>query len=247
VRRLEGLAQAWERLGGGREFLFHVRWEWRPEEDRPVSREHVEAREIAIDENPGVPEAPYLEHPISLAEAARFSIVTPVLRCCAELGEAAARAFDVLGQPTTALHQRSLARGQRSPRSVVWRVRSAARSAHSRVRMVVLAVRHVLDDLGAAATPEWFGVPAGHPQGWGAFELAAIGALAWRRACELGVPVGAPRVKYGNRMLPAPAVIGRRYRELEDPFASMLAIMRLGCRLHAFSAEATTLELQPLG
>lgn len=245
-RRLAALARAWERLGGGRELLFHVRGEWRPAEDRPVLRRHLGAPEIAIDENPRVPEAPYLEHPISLAEAARFAIVTPVLRCCVQLAEAAVRAFDVLGQPTTALHRRSLARRHAPQRHVVWRVRSAAHSAHSRVRMALLTAEHLIGDLGAAGRSQ-LDIPAlaRHPQAWGAIELAAIGALAWRRASELGLPVRASRGP-GPRLLTNPAVVARRYRELDDPFTPLLAILRLGCRLHAFSDAATTLELQPL-
>ena len=81
----------------------------------------------------------------------------------------------------------------------------------------------------------------------GPIEAAAIGVLAWRRACELDVQVQPPPFAVGNRMLPDPAVVGRRYRELEDPFTLLLAILRLGCRLHALSDAATTLELQPLG
>lgn len=248
ARRLAALARAWERLGGEREFLFHVRGEWRLGEDRQVLRRHIDAPEIAIDENPGVPEAPYLEHPISLAEAARLAIVLPVLRRGAQLGEAAARAFDVLGQPTTALDLLSRARRGRPARRIVWRVRSAARSRWSQVRMVLLTVGHVLEGLGAEARPERFGVPAvaGHPQGWGPVELVAIGELAWRRACELDLRVREPRARFGNRVLVDPAAVGRRYSELDDPFASLLAITRLGCRLHAFSREAATFELHSL-
>lgn len=248
ARRLDALARAWERLGGGREFLFHVRGELRPAEDRPIARTHLDAPRIAIDPNPGVPRAPYLEHPISLAEAARFAVLQPVMRCCAALGAAASRAFDVLGQPTTALHRQALQHSEPPPRRQVWRLRSTARSARAQVRMEILTVRHVLGDIGDAAAPERFGVPAVacHPERWSRLATATIGALAWRLACERDARVGPSSPWAGHRMLASPAVVGRRYRELDDPFAPLLAVLRLGCRLHAFSCEATTLELHPL-
>lgn len=250
-RRLAALARAWERLGGGREFLFHVHGERRAEEDRRVVRTDLAAPRIAIDPGPGVTGAPYFEHPFSLAEAARFAIVLPVMRCCAELATAAVAAFDALGQPTVGQHRRAVSQREAPRRRIVWRIRSAEGSARARVRMVLLSLDHVLCDLGEirARSAERLGVPAVgvHHGYWGPFEAAAIGVLAWRRACEIDATVKPPPFAVGNRMLPDPAVVGRRYRELDDPFTPLLAILRLGCRLHAFSDEATTLELQPLG
>jgi hypothetical protein len=249
-RRLAAVARAWERLGGGREFLFHVYGERRAGEGRRVVRTDLAAPRIAIDPGPGVRGAPYFEHPFSLAEAARFAIVLPVMHGCAELATAAVAAFDVLGQPTVGQHRRAMARREAPRRRIVWRIRGAQGSARSRVRMVLLTLQHVLGDLGEvrARSAERLGVPAigVHHEYWGPFEAAAIGALAWRRACEIDARVKPPPFAVGNRMLPDPAVVGRRYRELDDPFTPLLAMLRLGCRLHAFSDAATTLELQPL-
>lgn len=242
ARRLTALAAAWQRLGGGPERLFHVRGELRPTDDRPLLPHHAATARIAIDPNPGVPAAPFLPHPISLAEVARFAIVLPVLRRCAALAELAAGAFDVLGQPTSALHVEAARRREPPPRRVVWRVRSAAASAGSRVRVVTLTAQHVLaaigDDASALAGAAW-------PGGWSDLETAAIGAFAWRRACERDARVQPPRDTVGHHLHVDAAALGRRYRELVDPFAPLLAILRLGCRLHALSPTAVTLELQP--
>lgn len=248
ARRLEALARAWERLGGGREFLFHVRGERRAGENLQLDRLRLAAPTLALDPNPGVPPAPCLEHPISLAEAARFAVVLPVMRRCAALGEAAARAFDVLGQPTAAQHRRAALQTEPPRRRAVWRLRSAARSARSKLHMALHASWHVLEGLGSDAAPERFGVPAVvlNPGSWSETTTMAIGALAWRIACERDARVQSPRASMGPRMFASPAVVGRRYRELDDPFTPLLAVLRLGCRLHAFSREAATFELHPL-
>ena len=249
-RRLAALARAWARLGGGDDFLFHVYGERRADEDRRVVRTDREAATIAIHPDCGVKRAPYFEHPFSLPEAARFAVVLPVLRCCAELGSRSVAAFDVLGQPTVWRHEQAIRRSEAPRRRIVWRIRSAQASARSRVRMVLLTLQHVLGDLCEGGTPlaERLGVPrvAVHHGYYGPIEAVAIGVLAWRRARELDAQVRPSPFTVGNRMLPDPAVVGRRYRELDDPFTPLLAILRLGCRLHAFSDEATTLELQPL-
>lgn len=245
-RRLQALARAWARLGGGNELLFHLRGEVQPGEERPLTRTDVDAPRIAINPNPCVAEAPYLQHPISLAEVARFAIVLPVMRCCVSLGETVASAFDVLGQPTAALHRRAQQQIEPPVRDSVWRIRSAARSRRACVRMLNYAALHLLCDCGAADEPEQIGVSAltRHYEHWTQIEATIIGVLAWRRACERDAAVQPSRYR-GHTLAPNPAVLGRRYRELDDPFTPLLAILWLGCRLHECSREAVTLVIEP--
>jgi hypothetical protein len=247
TQRLEALASAWARLGGTREFLFHLRGELRPGEDRPISRDYVEAPRFAINCNPGVRKAPCLEHPISLAEVARFAIVLPVMRCCVPLGEALIRAFDALGQPTHAQHDRAQKQQALPERRTVWQVRSPALRPRSCVRIVNMAAWHVLLDSGARVEPELIGVPAVASRYWywTHLEPAIVGALAWRLACERDARVQPRRSRAGSELTPNPASVGRRYCELEDPFTPLLAILRLGCRLLEFSPETITFVIGP--
>lgn len=238
----EALAQAWARLGGGSELLFHLR---RPEHllaDLRVSRARLAAPRIAIDPNPGVPVAPYLDHPISIDEAARFSILLPLLRRCTELGEAATRALDAIGQPTTALQAR--AEQQREPprRRPVWRRPNAVRVDRSGIRMVTLTAVQVLLDVDDRAALDR-GSP--HPSEWNRLAALTHGALAWRLACERDVRVGRRISQSSHTVHLRPAIVGRRYHELDDPFAPLLAIVRLGCCLYAYAAGTMTFELRP--
>lgn len=246
--RSRALALAWARLDGGYEFLFHQRGERRPGEDRMLTRRHhvVGAPRIEINPNVGVPPAPYLEHPISLAEVARFAIVLPVMRCCVPLGEAMASAFDALGQPTAALHLRAQQQTEPPVRDTVLRIRSAERSRRSCVRVLNFAVLHVLHDIGAPAELEQIGVSiaAQYCGSWTQLEAAIIGVLAWRRACERDAVVQPSKFR-GHALTPDPAVIGRRYRELDDPFTPLLAVLWLGCQLHEVSREAITFVIDP--
>ena len=119
---------------------------------------------------------------------------------------------------------------------------SAARSARTRLLVEMLAVWHVLHDLGGLDEVVRAGVPLPSRTfgDWTRLEYAAIGALVWRLARERDT-----RLRASSLLRVAPAVVGRSYSELDDPFAPLLALQRLGCRLHAFSAEALTLELAP--
>ena len=246
-RHLQALARAWARLGGGHELLFHLRGELRPGEDRPLQSAHVDAPRIEINPNFWVRAAPYLEHPISLAEAARFAIVLPVMRCCVPLGEAVASAFDQLGQPTAGLHRRAQQQTEPPVRRAVWRIRSPDRSRRSCVRMVNLAAVHVLRDIGAHLGPEQIGVSvlATHYESWTQLQTVILGMLAWRRACERDIRVGPRKLRVGSELTPNPAVVSRRYGELDDPFTPLLAILWLGVRLHEFSRQAITLAIDP--
>ncbi|MBZ5713837.1 hypothetical protein [Nannocystis pusilla] len=246
VRQTEALALAWERLGDGIERRFHVRGHPRVERERLHALARREAPQIAVDANPGAPRAYGLPHPGSIEDAVRFAAALPLMRRCEELGARAVRAFDALGQPTHALARLAAQRGESPQRAAVWRL-WRPRSETSRQRMATLTATRVLHDLGGAEHHERLGVPGGHCSQWSELETLTVGALAWRRACELEVRVrDHDRSRHGSHTVNLrPGIVGRRYAELDDPFAPLLAIVGLGCRLHAFSWEATTFELCP--
>jgi hypothetical protein len=246
ARQTEALAQAWERLGDGVARSFHVRGHPRRERERLHKRARDQAPQIAVDPNPGSPKAHGLPYPGSVEDAVRFAAALPWLRRCEELGARAVRAFDALGQPTHAL-ARLAGHGRESPqRAPVWRL-WRPRSEASRLRMLTLTATQVLHDLGGAAQHERLGLPGSHCSQWHELETLTIGALAWRLACEHDARVrDRDRARHGYHMVNLrPEVVGRPYRELDDPFTPLLTIARLGCRLHAFSWEATTFELCP--
>lgn len=246
ARQTEALAQAWQRLGDGVARGFHVRGHERLERERLHARARDQAPPIAVDPNPGTPKAHGLPHPGSLEDAVRFAAVLPLMRRCEELGARAVRAFDALGQPTHALARLAAQGGDPPRRAAVWRL-WRPRSAASRLRMPTLTATQVLHDLGDAAHHERLGLPGSHCSQWSELETLTLGALAWRLACELDVRVrDRDRARHGLHTVNLrPEVVGRRYRELDDPFTPLLAIVRLDCRLHAFSREATTFELCP--
>ncbi|MCY0992594.1 hypothetical protein OV203_35975 [Nannocystis sp. ILAH1] len=246
ARQTEALAQAWERLGDGVARSFHVRGHPRLERERLHACARDQAPQIAIDPNPGSPKAHGLAHPGSIEDAVRFAAALPLMRRCEELGARAVGAFDALGQPTHAL-ARLAAHDRESPqRAVVWRL-WRPRSAASRLRMLTLTATQVVHDLGDAKHHERLGLPGSHCSEWRELETLTLGALAWRLACEHDARVrGRDRARHGSHMVNLrPEVVGRPYRELDDPFTPLLTIGRLGCRLHAFSREATTFELCP--
>ncbi|MCY1060272.1 hypothetical protein [Nannocystis sp. SCPEA4] len=246
ARQTEALALAWERLGDGAARRFHVRGHPRVEHERLHALARREAPQIAVDANPGAPRAYGLPHPGSIEDAVRFAVALPLMRRCEELGARAARAFDALGQPTHALARLAAERGGSPQRAAVWRL-WRPRSEASRQRMVTLTAIKVLHDLGGAEHHERRGVPGSHCSQWSELETLTVGALAWRRACEREVRVrDHDRSRHWSHLVNLrPAVVDRRYVELADPFAPLLAIVGLGCRLHAFSWEATTFELCP--
>lgn len=248
ARQTEALARAWQRLGDGHPRRFHVRGHARFERERLQPRARREAPPIAVDPNPGVPRAYGPPHPGSIEDAVRFAAALPLMRPCEELGERAARAFDALGQPTHALAHLAAQTREAPRRAPVWRL-WRPRSAASRQRMVTLTVTKLLHDLGGAQSYELLGLPLSrrHCSEWSELETLTVGALAWRLACDGDLHVqGHDASRYWSHMVNLrPEVVGRRYRELDDPFAPLLAIARVGCRLHAFSLEATTFELCP--
>lgn len=248
VARLQSraLATAWERLGGAGESLFHLRRVDHFAGDLWNSPARGLAPRVAIDANPGVRPAPCLEHPISLDEVARFAILLPVLRRCAELGEAATRALDAIGQPTHAL-RRAAERGQPPQRRPVWQVANVRRGERPRLRMSTLLANQLVVAVEGRAAPDHFGgVPAilRHPCGWSRIEAAVLGELAWRIAAASGLPIVRELGKGWHTVNLRPAVIGRRYGALADPFVPLLALLRLGCGLVAYSPETMTFELQ---
>ncbi|MFY0541024.1 hypothetical protein [Nannocystis pusilla] len=246
ARQTEAIAKAWWRLGDGVARSFHVRGHPRLERERLHARARDQAPQIAVDPNPGSPKARGLPHPGSIEDAVRFSAALPLMRRSEELGARVVRAFDALGQPTHAL-DRLAAGGRESPqRAAVWRL-WRPRSEASRLRMLTLAATQVVHDLGDAKHHERLGLPGSHCSQWDELETLTIGALAWRLARELDARVrDRDRARHGLHMLNLrPEVVGRPYRELDDPFTPLLTIARLGCRLHAFSREATTYELCP--
>lgn len=240
------LARAWQRLGGGDDLWFHLRRVEQPAEELRVSWARREAPRTALDPNPGVPVAPYLEHPISVDEAARFAILLPLLRGCSALAAAAVRALDALGQPTTALHRWAESLREPPSRRAVWRRPNAARADRPGFRMVTLTAAQVLADVEGRALPGYFGLSAvlRHPSEWSRLEAVVLGALAWRLACERDAKIQRPAQGVGHRLHLRPAIVGRRYAELEDPFSPLLAILRLGGRLCSCSPATMTLELR---
>ncbi|MCY1008086.1 hypothetical protein OV079_21510 [Nannocystis pusilla] len=246
ARQTEALAEAWGRLGDGVARRFHVRGHPRLERERLHARTRDQAPQIAIDPDPGSPKARGLAHPGSIEDAVRFAAALPSMRRCEELGARAVRAFDALGQPTHAL-DRLAAHGRGSPqRAAVWRL-WRPRSEASRLRMLTLTATQVVHDLGDAKHHERLGLPGSHCSGWGELETLTLGALAWRLAREHDARVRDPdRARHCGHMVNLrPEVVGHPYRDLDDPFTPLLTIARLGCRLHAFSWEATTFELCP--
>ncbi|WP_434417443.1 hypothetical protein [Nannocystis pusilla] len=246
ARQTEAIAKAWWRLGDGVARSFHVRAHPRLERERLHALARDQAPQIAVDPNPGAPKARGLPHPGSIEDAVRFAAALPLMRRCEELGARAVRAFDALGQPTHAL-ARLAAQDRESPqRAPVWRL-WRPRSEVSRLRMPTLTATQIVHDLGDAQHHERLGLPGSHCSEWRELETLIIGALAWRLACEHDARVrGRDRARHCGHMVNLrPEVVGRRYRELDDPFTPLLAIARLGCRLHAFSWEATTYELCP--
>ncbi len=229
------LARAWRSVAGDDELWFHLRRVERPTRELQVTWARREAPRIALDPNPGAPPAPYLGHPISLAEAARFAAVLPVVRGCSSLARSACQALDAIGQPTHAL--RRWAEGLREPpvRRAVWRLANPARGGRPGFRVVTLTAAHVLAELGT---------PAGsHPSTWGRLEAVVRGALAWRLACARGLKLERSRERAGAMLHVRDEAVGRRYVDLEDPFTPLLAIFRLGCCLRACSPTTMALEL----
>lgn len=242
------LGSAWERLGGAGECLFHVRRVPHFGADLWVSPARRLAPRVAIDANPGSRPAPCLEHPISLDEVARFAILSPILRRCAELGEAATRALDAIGQPTHALQRWAEAQREPPRRRPVWRLASASRGDRPRLRMLTLLANQVIVAIAGHEHPDELGdTPAlrRHPSGWSRIEAAVLGELAWRIAAARGLQIPREAERWWHRVNLRPAVIGRRYRELADPFVPLLALLRLGCGLVAYSPETMTFELEP--
>lgn len=249
VARLQGraLAAAWARLGGADDGLFHLRRVAHVGADLWISPARGLAPRVAIDANPGVRPAPCLEHPISLDEVARFAILRPMLRRCAELGAAATRALDAIGQPTHAL-QRWAAQCREPPRRrPVWQPADPSRGDRPRLRMLTLLANHLVVAIGGRAVPGPLdGVPAllRHPSEWSRLEAAVLGELAWRIASARELLIARDPGRGWHTIHPRPAVLGRRYGELEDPFVPLLALLRLGCGLVAYSPGTMTFELQ---
>ncbi|MEZ4454281.1 MAG: hypothetical protein R3B09_32805 [Nannocystaceae bacterium] len=242
ARQRQALVTAWARLGGDA-LHVHLQRSPRPPAQRLSPKIRAEAPRIALDRNPGVPRAPVLVHPASLDEAARFAVLRPLLDRCVALAERAALALDAIGQPTHAL-ARWASRLPAPPRRIaVWRLRHPHRGDRVRDRRVILTAGQVA--LDAAAPP---GLRA-HPSSLALPEITVAGALAWRRAVEGDAIVREhePRRWSSHVLHLNPRAIGRRYRDLVDPFAPLLAILRLGCRLHGFSSESMTLEVGPSG
>jgi hypothetical protein len=245
ARQTGALAQVWQTLAGRDDAWFHLRRVDPPTPDLRVSWARREAPRTALDANPGAPLAPYLEHPISVEEAARFAVVLPLLRGCSALATTACRALDAIGQPTTALHRWAESSREPPSRRAVWRRANPARADRPGFRMVTLTAAHVLAEVQGRARPEYFGLPAAlhHPSEWSRLAAVVLGALAWRSACERDARIQRPTERAGHRLHLRAAAVGRRYRELEDPFVPLLAILRLGCCLYACSPATMTLEL----
>ena len=231
-------AIAWRRLrerrgaalDGDERRRFHVRGERRGVPAGVRHRIRVEAERIALCISPGVPKAPCVAHPITIDDVVAFDRALDDVRAIEALAMRVVRALDAIGQPTAARGWDADRRTVEPTPRPVWR-RGGPPVPHD-ARVVRLLSRHVGAELGVS------GYFNDEPR----LEVLAWGSRAWRDAGARGTIVSPAYEECGARLFVAKAALGRRYAELDDPFALLEQVGRLGGVYHGHSDEAIVLE-----